>query len=282
MSKTIKFNLLCDGYPVRTLEELQEHFAFDDILDYYLGEGKLLSLWLKTRGYDKELRKVEEIKSTDRREILVNLVRIFGIDKDEDDVDAFLRSEAYTKEKSQRNENVEALDNATLLNSYRQGYEQQLQLLESKDQKERKEAIKAMQRDYSWAFELGFESMIKQLKAKRKMEAVIDIISVISMDSKIEHLIMDKDRRIKYDLYDWLVSEGAFRKRKTKSCELNGGECKKVEAEGKCCLITGTNSSTALYINNFTLETGQIFNGLDIKNNRSVKREFSYIILNDE
>lgn len=35
MAKTIKFNLICDGYPARTIEDLQDHFSVEDLLDYY-------------------------------------------------------------------------------------------------------------------------------------------------------------------------------------------------------------------------------------------------------
>ena len=35
MAKTIKFNLILDGYPVRTLEELQEHFSLEDMANYF-------------------------------------------------------------------------------------------------------------------------------------------------------------------------------------------------------------------------------------------------------
>ena len=34
MAKTIKFNLIC-GYPARTIEDLQDHFSVEDLLDYY-------------------------------------------------------------------------------------------------------------------------------------------------------------------------------------------------------------------------------------------------------
>lgn len=32
MAKTIKFNLICDGYPARTIEDLQNHFSVEDML----------------------------------------------------------------------------------------------------------------------------------------------------------------------------------------------------------------------------------------------------------
>ena len=55
MAKTIKFNLICDGYPVRSLDELQEHFSIEDVFtyldkikqdydNYLFGEEKLLKL----------------------------------------------------------------------------------------------------------------------------------------------------------------------------------------------------------------------------------------------
>ena len=34
MAKTIKFNLICDNTPVRTIEDLQNNFSIEDVLDY--------------------------------------------------------------------------------------------------------------------------------------------------------------------------------------------------------------------------------------------------------
>lgn len=59
MAKTIKFNLICDNTPVRTIEDLQNNFSIEDVLDYY--RNGLLCRWLKVRGYEEELKKVEEI-----------------------------------------------------------------------------------------------------------------------------------------------------------------------------------------------------------------------------
>ena len=55
MAKTIKFNLICDNTPVRTIEDLQNNFSIEDVLDYY--RNGLLCRWLKVRGYEKELKK---------------------------------------------------------------------------------------------------------------------------------------------------------------------------------------------------------------------------------
>ena len=54
MAKTIKFNLICDNTPVRTIEDLQNNFSIEDVLDYY--RNGLLCRWLKVRGYEEELK----------------------------------------------------------------------------------------------------------------------------------------------------------------------------------------------------------------------------------
>ena len=59
MAKTIKFNLICDEKPVRTVEDLQNNFSIEDVLAYY--RNGLLTRWLKVRGYTEELEKVNAI-----------------------------------------------------------------------------------------------------------------------------------------------------------------------------------------------------------------------------
>ncbi len=34
MAKTVKSNLICDGNPVRTVDDLRENFPIEDILAY--------------------------------------------------------------------------------------------------------------------------------------------------------------------------------------------------------------------------------------------------------
>ena len=55
MAKTIKFSLICDGNPVRTLEDLKNNFSIEDIITYF--NNKLLHRWLSVRGYNVELEK---------------------------------------------------------------------------------------------------------------------------------------------------------------------------------------------------------------------------------
>lgn len=79
MTKTIKFKLILDDYPVRTIEQLQEHFEIEDILKYF--ENELLLRWLHVRGYEKQYESVKRIdKSLEKKEIVKELMKIFEID----------------------------------------------------------------------------------------------------------------------------------------------------------------------------------------------------------
>lgn len=77
MAKTIKFNLICDEKPIRTIEDLQNNFSIEDVLEYY--NNKLLHRWLSVRGYAAELEKVSAITSQEPMEIIKELIRIFDI-----------------------------------------------------------------------------------------------------------------------------------------------------------------------------------------------------------
>ena len=81
MAKTIKFNLVCDGNPVRTIEDLQNNFSIEDVLAYY--HNGLLRRWLEVRGYETELESLNNINDTEDMEIVKKLIRIFDIDVDE-------------------------------------------------------------------------------------------------------------------------------------------------------------------------------------------------------
>lgn len=84
MSKTIKFNLICNGYPVRNLEDLKENFLIEDILEYY--HNGMLVKWLTVRGYDKYVESVNNIREETNKDIIIELVKIFDIESDEEKV----------------------------------------------------------------------------------------------------------------------------------------------------------------------------------------------------
>ena len=76
MTKTIKFNLILDGEPVRTLDQLKDNFNIDDILQHY--KSGVLQRWLETRGIEEELKKINKIKGSNLIETAKNLSEIFN------------------------------------------------------------------------------------------------------------------------------------------------------------------------------------------------------------
>lgn len=83
MAKTIKFNLILDNHPVRTIEGLQEHFSIEDMLKYF--SNGLLTRWLKVRGYESHLAAVEALNpSLDNKTIITELIKIFEVSNLED------------------------------------------------------------------------------------------------------------------------------------------------------------------------------------------------------
>ena len=85
MAKTIKFNLICDEKPIRTIEDLQNNFCIEDVLNYY--NNQLLHRWLRVRGYTAELEAVSAITSDNSMDIIKELIRIFDVVSDEKQIE---------------------------------------------------------------------------------------------------------------------------------------------------------------------------------------------------
>lgn len=81
MAKTIKFNLICDNQPIRTIEDLQNNFSIEDVLAYY--NNRLLHRWLDVRDYKEELEKVSAITADKPIEIVKELIKIFRVISDD-------------------------------------------------------------------------------------------------------------------------------------------------------------------------------------------------------
>ena len=78
MAKTIKFTLICDGFPARTIEDLQDHFVVAEMLDYY--RNGILRRWLEVRGYLQQADAVSKITCTEPKDIVDRIFDIFQID----------------------------------------------------------------------------------------------------------------------------------------------------------------------------------------------------------
>lgn len=79
--RIIRFPLvLKDGKEARTLEELQQHFDLNKVVEYWL-EGKL-AVWLEQRNYTELLGRVRQLDDCpDREEIPGLLCRLFGVEE---------------------------------------------------------------------------------------------------------------------------------------------------------------------------------------------------------
>jgi hypothetical protein len=81
LKRNIKFPIiLSNGFQVRTLEELKEHFEVETIVEYFL-DGRLRT-WLEQRLYTKELQLLQCV--TDHNDSLpMEIFKIFGMNYEE-------------------------------------------------------------------------------------------------------------------------------------------------------------------------------------------------------
>lgn len=82
MAKMIKFDLPIDGTRVSTLDDLQDHFTPEVIKHFRSG---LLTRWLRARGFDRELERVEALTSDNDAYVLKQLCRIFNVEVETDE-----------------------------------------------------------------------------------------------------------------------------------------------------------------------------------------------------
>ena len=170
MAKTVKFNLILDGFPVRNLEGLREHFSIEDMLEYY--NNGLLVKWLDVRGYVEELEKVramctqEDIEAA-RYTIVTELIKIFEIKLDEEQIKEDLAIFSYVDEK--KRSLVEYKNNAfetdKIIEDYHANYEALIQhMIDSKDSMALLKAdVLEIEKSYMGLFKLDYYSVYFKL-----------------------------------------------------------------------------------------------------------------------
>ena len=166
MAKTIKFNLICDGKPVRTIEDLQENFSIEDVLKYY--ENGLLLRWLDVRGYETEYKKVSEIKETEALEIVKELIRIFGIEADEKSVEQGVYMLQFLEERKILCEayKQDGFKTQEIIDDYQAGYKQLVDdMVENpKDVARIKADIAELMSGYKWVMDLTHRRLFWRLR----------------------------------------------------------------------------------------------------------------------
>lgn len=165
MAKTIKFNLICDEKPIRTIEDLQNNFSIEDVLTYY--NNKLLHRWLSVRGYDAELKAVSAITTDDSIEIIKELIHIFNVETDEKKVEESIYMVQYQEERRQTYEiyKIENYNVVNIIEDYEHDYLQLVRgiLMNPNDVSLIKANIAEMVSNYDWVFELNHRELFWNL-----------------------------------------------------------------------------------------------------------------------
>lgn len=180
MAKTIKFNLICDQKPVRTIEDLQNNFSIEDVLAYY--RNGLLTRWLEVRGYIEELEKVNAIPEVDSLGIIKALIKIFNITKDDNEIEQDIYILEYLEEQKElldcyRKENFKK---QSIIDDYASGYQQLVDgiVQNSNDVALIKANIKEIVNNYSWVLKLNHRTLFNILKENNCVLAIMCLLMV--------------------------------------------------------------------------------------------------------
>ena len=181
MAKTIKFNLILDGDPVRNIEGLREHFSIEDMLKYF--ENGLLLRWLNVRGYEKQYNEVEAIdKSLDKTKIVTSLVKIFEVTEMKDaDIEKEIRILKYLDEENKRNAiyKKNAFSKKQIIDEYHSEYNALVRHME--ENADNMSILKAdaiqMEREYLGLFKIDYYTLFFRLM-KTAPKAIFAILTI--------------------------------------------------------------------------------------------------------
>lgn len=201
MAKTIKFNLICDNNPIRTLEDLQNHFSIEDILAYY--NNKLLHRWLDVRGYTEELDKVSAITSEKSIEIAKQLIEIFHVAANQEKVEENIYILQYLEEKKElaelyRQENYQV---EHIISDYEAGYKQLInEIIDNpNDAAKIKAAIAKIVDDYSWTFDMDHRNLFYLFEKKSVLAIMCLLMNEHTRRYYLPIEITEEDGTVKLD-----------------------------------------------------------------------------------
>lgn len=171
MAKTIKFNLICDNKPIRTIEDLQSNFSIEDVLAYY--NNQLLHRWLEVRDYKDELEKVKAITVEKPIEIIKELIKIFDVVSDDKKIEEGVYMLEYLEERKElcsiyEEENYKVKN---IIDDYETGYRQLVDgiLQNPYDIAIIKANIAEMVSNYAWILKLNHRNLFYVLKKQSSL-----------------------------------------------------------------------------------------------------------------
>lgn len=208
MAKTIKFNLILDGNPVRTIEDLRENFSIEDILEVY--NNNLLHRWLQVRGYLEILEKVNSIKSENNIEQIKELIKIFNVEIDDEKVEEYIGILNYTIERELLLERYEELNYKTkeIIDNYHEGYNSIINdILQNKDNMPRIKAnIKEIEKSYIEIFKLNYRDLYNTLVSN----APLAVFAILMNEKMREYYISGENSNANTDLIYKKIKEFVY------------------------------------------------------------------------
>ncbi len=158
MPKTIKFNLILDGKPVRDIEGLKENFNIDDLLLYF--KSGLLKRWLAVRNISDIIEKLDAIKTDDPIEIAKSLIRVFEIENSKDKILEGVHSFKFNLEKEIALAKFEEnnFKEREIIKNYHNGYKSLFEsMMEKKDDYPHiKSCINTIHKEYLELFKINY------------------------------------------------------------------------------------------------------------------------------
>lgn len=168
MAKSIKFNLISDNIPIRTIDDLRNNFSIEDVLSYY--RNGLLKRWLDVRGYDDELKKVEEIKTDDSIEILEKIIEIFKVETEKEIIKKDLYILKFEEERKILLDeyNKRKMKKDSIIADFCSGYDALVEsLVDSADDIAKiKAIITELTNEYLWALNLDYRRLFYKMYEK--------------------------------------------------------------------------------------------------------------------
>lgn len=165
MAKTIKFNLICDNKPIRTIEDLQNNFSIEDVLAYY--NNQLLHRWLEVRDYKEELDKVRAIAVDKPVEVVKELIKIFRVIGDDKKIEEGVYILEYLEERKELCSIYEKENYKTkkIIEDYETGYRQLVDGIQQNphDAAIIKANISEIVSNYAWILELNHRELFYEL-----------------------------------------------------------------------------------------------------------------------
>lgn len=283
MAKTIKFNLILDNKPVRTIEDLRENFSIEDILESY--NNGLLQRWLEVRGYSELLEKVNSIKVDSNIEQIQQFINIFDVECDDAKIkegiailDYIINRKCLLEEYNKSNYKAKSV-----IDDYHSGYDSIIKdIIENKDNMPKIKAnIKEIEENYMGLFNLNYRELYNNLIENAPLAIFAILMNVKMRNYFISSDYSSKNTNLIYNkIKEFVTNEITLKEKIGEELKMFKGNTeaywKDIEPKEKMFMIISIQSGNyvrnagtfgeelgSIYINN----SFRILNGIDYKSN---------------